>query len=291
VSKVRIKNYQERKMTSSESLSSNDYLNKYLEPKKEELPNSDIPFFRDNFEWAYSGTDEVMSHNDGELSLSFDCQHLEDDFVEQLKQLMIAKQSREPKNAEKYARFFTPPMFILRDLQIAKSGGDNQMFGLKDYLATPGTIEDSGVLVFVNPADIDVDTDVINELLGKKVIFLSGNPSNLSTLLTLFHELGHEQTRDKNSEEMVGYHRGRPISKDEGRAVLEEERDAWAFALQTLRPYIRKESYEEVNKFIHDYALTNHSNHLRGQISPEWIAKFTKWIDDKVRKYEKEKRP
>ena len=277
-------------MTNPESLSSNQYLDKYLEPRQEETGHPDIPFFDDGFEWKFSGSDEVVSHTDGELELTFDCQHLDDDFVGELRQLFLAKRVHiEPKEAEKYANFFTPPMFVLRDMKIAREGEDGQEFNLKNYLAQPKQIEDSGVLVFVNPADISGDSEVVNELLGKKVIFLSGNLCKLDTLLTLFHELGHEQTRSDNTEASVDYHRGRPISKEEGREVLEEERDAWASALRVLRPYIKKESFEKVDKFVHDRALTNHSNHLRSQISPDWIAKAAKWIDNKVRKWEKEK--
>lgn len=77
-----------------------------------------------------------------------------------------------------------------------------------------------------------------------KVIILDGHPLNIETLLMLFHEIGHAKflTNDEEYKRIKSIWCFAPeltLKDSELERVLSEERTAWAYALETLRPFLR----------------------------------------------------
>lgn len=115
----------------------------------------------------------------------------------------------------------------------------------------------------------------------KRVVLL-GDISVPRTILSLLHEAGHLNRLPESMEE-AGSKREKALSTEtispsDAAFVLRMERDAWAFALRKLRPFLNKDPNSPLNKDavlyeIHNFALKSYSNRLKEHL-PDWVFKF-----------------
>jgi hypothetical protein len=131
-------------------------------------------------------------------------------------------------------------------------------------------------------------TDMFNESLEYNVL-LTENITSPATLVTLLHEIGHVkrptadsailntraryvrylQTRNKNL--LTAEEKTDPELEDKiFQVILEEERDAWAYALKEMRPLIKAGFLEkkDVLDFLHTNALQSYSDTIRKVANP-----------------------
>ena len=80
-----------------------------------------------------------------------------------------------------------------------------------------------------------------------KFIQINGDLTKISTQLALLHEIGH-RGHTFNDRIMKKQYLDENLSKEEMAVVLREERDAWAYALHKLKPFLK-------DKTIRDQAL------------------------------------
>lgn len=114
-------------------------------------------------------------------------------------------------------------------------------------------------------------------------VFLEEDPLSRKGLLILFHELGHfERSTIRSKTEQEEYEAalrkskslimsmlpfGKLTEKQAG-VILKEERDAWAFALRTLRPF-EQDLDLNLNKAldtIHIHSLQSYSDEIRDEL-------------------------
>lgn len=109
-------------------------------------------------------------------------------------------------------------------------------------------------------------------IAGKKM-FINGDPMTKTGLLSLGHEAGHVEARERNSEEkndkMFGarlqeYFSPERVSEDSKRLITEDERDAWARALHNLKPFLNDLGieYDETYSHIHNNCLDSYDKNL-----------------------------
>lgn len=75
--------------------------------------------------------------------------------------------------------------------------------------------------------------------------------------------------------------RERQVSAGLLESVLRRERNAWAYALKKIKPFLGKKiSREDVQKYIHEYALASYSRGVRkkieeGLVGWDWSDMFS----------------
>jgi hypothetical protein len=110
-----------------------------------------------------------------------------------------------------------------------------------------------------------------------KYIAINRAPVTPRFFVTLAHELGHMTVdRKMNWRQKIrtitmlrkydsNIEKQKELSPKIADYVIEDERKAWAVALKILRPLIKAEiiSREDLNKFMHNYALGSYSDYLQ----------------------------
>ena len=99
-------------------------------------------------------------------------------------------------------------------------------------------------------------------------------------VLTLWHEIGHiieQSSIIYDNREYINP--GQLLNIEEGALALRRERDAWAFALAKLRPFLRSDDRVYALKYIHRIGLASHSEGLRGTIAPRIIIKLMRYLE------------
>lgn len=115
-------------------------------------------------------------------------------------------------------------------------------------------------------------------------ILIENNITSPSTLLAMFHEVGHyKRSLNKDLYKYLTFARTlnkKLLTKEDisdpdlnekiAEMVLREERGAWAYVLKTIKPLIRSGFFnkEEVLSFIHERSLQTYSNFFRSFIDP-----------------------
>lgn len=159
---------------------------------------------------------------------------------------------------------------VLNDLTISDGQGHN--LDLKSLLPKNGK---AYIDPFYKNAEI-AEKSLSDRVTGNVVVF--GDPTAPSTVLTLFHELGHLQEPGETDEDVQKNERalyGKRSNPSDAVHVLQKERNAWAFALRMSRPFISKDpniplNRDAVRSLIHDNFLKAYSDQLRGHL-PEWV--------------------
>ena len=118
-----------------------------------------------------------------------------------------------------------------------------------------------------------------------KTILVDQDITKPVAILQLSHEAGHAQIMESMTDEERNFvldtrkefkEAGREQQEIEGDKidrVIKDERDAWAFALRTIKPLIKSGilSLNDVRNFIHDIALKSYSNDVRSLIEKDLI--------------------
>ena len=121
--------------------------------------------------------------------------------------------------------------------------------------------EANGTMIFVRRDGNDPNGSGI--LVSCEDVKIEIEPNSPAGLFTLFHELGHINNLEKDFERMMD------ISIDCTKKEISEntlaiERNAWAYALQKMRPLLKDmgAKEEEMNVFIHQWALGSYSKYI-----------------------------
>lgn len=123
---------------------------------------------------------------------------------------------------------------------------------------------------------------------NERKIFINSPLLSVDGIMTLLHEIGHnhrdqhqsvlEQNKDENSllrfkvsgiieKILAGIIFRGPNIKDASR-VLRDERDAWSFALQKIKPFMKDLNVDinDMENIIHHYALYSYSLLIRDDV-------------------------
>ena len=126
------------------------------------------------------------------------------------------------------------------------------------------------------------------------VVMIYGNVLSPATLITVLHEMGHcENPPNEKDMRYRGYlltFNKKFLTEDEGKdpeieekiagEVVKQERDAWAFALKKLRPFMRSGALDkkDVLQVCHDIALRGYMNRINDVINPGLKTKLIKML-------------
>ncbi|OQB05698.1 MAG: hypothetical protein BWY19_00831 [bacterium ADurb.Bin212] len=246
------------------------YLSRHLEPEEHESADAsnseddyglNHPLF-DGVETDYRKEQGFIFEKDGQ---SIEAQYLpfsRDETDRMLLRLRSARNEVDSPNLveliEKMIKFYSTGAYNLEKLKIQKD---------ENILDIGGLAESVGASIVFNP-DIECEVDSI-EPSGR--ILSSGDIANLSTVVKILHELGH---LERSGEESVGarrrYLKRESITESEAEYILRSERDAWAFALTKIKPFLGKDQRGAVLNFIHRHSLSYYSDNIRKQIAPKW---------------------
>jgi hypothetical protein len=116
-----------------------------------------------------------------------------------------------------------------------------------------------------------------------KQIEMDGAPNSPDAVLTLLHEIGHIKDMEKRGMNANEYSIGRSIvsgidakaTPEEMAHILSTERNAWAFALWQIRPFLN-DADPQLNKqtvlsSIHNYFLNSYSKSIADNLSSQII--------------------
>lgn len=223
------------------------YLQKKLEQEPAPEPEAKFNYLRPLFEYSLEAAGGEIRQQLGETEVT----------------LQYSKDDR---------RF--PPYIHMRKMMSLVLSKDDKVFVLEELF--PDT------QVYVS-ADVQLSEDDFDELVrdeerqtsvtadGSKVNIYEPIFSKLG-MLALMHELGHVAKKQSLTEaegsELYSarhrYNKGRLVSKDSA-LVLQDERDAWAWALQQLRPYLGDFGIDEndIEQIIHKTALGSYSEIIK----------------------------
>lgn len=136
--------------------------------------------------------------------------------------------------------------------------------------------------IFFIPADGNTSS---RRYFEQNVIVVGGDLLNPYGIITLLHEIGHTIAGSNGSmvesENLYDarnniFLRGKIQNESEGRLILENERNAWAFALSKLRPFLVSQNKAEpmlninlVKSYVHDLCLASYSEVIRRSLLKE----------------------
>ena len=97
---------------------------------------------------------------------------------------------------------------------------------------------------------------------GDKLCAIIGDLNNFQTIMTLLHEIGHcvHYENEKRNNTIM---RRSKTEIDKLADLMLSERNAWAFALKKIRPFIRRDqgelpAYQDIYDYIHNYCLRSY---------------------------------
>lgn len=113
--------------------------------------------------------------------------------------------------------------------------------------------------------------------LDRQRIFITEDPMTVSGLISFLHEVGHYADYKTNKENYLKAHNSfrkfvfdfiNNPDEEDGERVLKKERDAWAFALKTGKPFFKDLNInpDGLNWEIHSSCLRSYSNYLRKKL-------------------------
>lgn len=133
------------------------------------------------------------------------------------------------------------------------------------------------------------------------VCVFAENPTKPGVILSVLHEIGHSWAMKKiDSKTQKDYLKSQEnldngiiISNEAWALILGQERDAWAFAIKAIKPFLSKDpekgwlTYEEVDKIVHDQALQTYSNVFRNELTrdprfEELTADIEKGVQEEI---------
>jgi len=150
--------------------------------------------------------------------------------------------------------------------------------------------KDYSVYVTTNINKEDNSFESVNRPIERK-IFINVPLLSVDGIMSLLHEIGHEKRdqtqtvlenfKDDNSRKRIstsgiverilaGLSFRKPNIKDASR-VLRDERDAWSFALQKIKPFMKDLNIDikDIENIIHHNALYSYSWLIRGDVRLE----------------------
>lgn len=259
----------------SERFADPQYFDKWKEPEKAR-PDGGLPFLDDDFmpEIILSEDAEEISHEDGDKVETLRYDTIDKNLLSKLRDL----KAESLNNAKKatWERYFSSAPIVIRDM-ILSDKRTGEEINLVKLLP-----QDIKYYVLDNPTlePLPEDTEGIKEMnsISKGLVTIEGNPFDLSTILSFLHEIGHrDDDKGEISTARRRLNRGYYLNQQEASQILLEERNAWAFALKTLRPFITDKNRCYIRDYVHKYALKSYSDNTL--IAPDWLIKFGKWVE------------
>jgi len=253
------------------------YLGQYIEPPRaegEKRPTDIIPDqpiieglptvdYREEKEIEFEASGTSLSLSFSELPENFVAKR-----VNSLQRTIEMTTGDEQTLAKKILNFYLTTAYSIDEFTIKKGEDALDLSEIKK--------EFPFARIIVNPKKT---TDVnVRELSG--TILISGDITRLETILGLLHEMGHLSDKtEMNWFAMRRYTQGERISVREAKQILRYERNAWAFAIRKIKPFLDKDTKEQVIHFMHEDALKSHSEQIREQIAPGWRLFVTHVIE------------
>jgi len=246
------------------------YLSRHLEPKSvehtddaavlDEGYNLNCPII-DGIEVDYNKHEGLVLERDGR---SFEAQYTplsKDETDRMLHGLRTARNEAHSPSIveliEKMINFYSSGTYHLDKFRVQK--GDN-------VLDLDGLAKSVGANIVFNPKN-EIDE---NSLDTSKRILTSGDITKVSTVVKILHEIGHlMRPGDESKGAIKRYLSRESITELEAEEILHSERDAWAFTLKKIKPFLEGEQREDILNFIHGYCLSYYSGNIREQMAPK----------------------
>ncbi|OGD67549.1 hypothetical protein A3F08_00775 [Candidatus Berkelbacteria bacterium RIFCSPHIGHO2_12_FULL_36_9] len=261
-----------------------DYLDRKMESKRKIVIPEPKPFFDDGFEGIYDQPEGVVEHNDENKSLKIRYKQVDGSTISRLNALSpsdIDELPQLPSDKEEGAKlrdFLSDGLIEITDLTISRPES-RDLVNIRDFLS-----KEFIILCNTKLEDQKDEKEILSSSASRDLMILVGNPTDLDCLLTLFHEIGHSQQRKGYSEINERYNKKFPLNRQEVAKILENERNAWAFALKSLKPFLGKDDREYALHQTHNDSLQSHSNSLRSMTAPYWAVWLMKYIEEKLKK-------
>lgn len=274
-------------MFNESEIAQNDYLTRHLEPEKGEAEAFVIPLFKDQFTPDFDEKANTILHTDGEIAMALHYKCLDRRTIGVYQEAMkkLYKKNTEERGA--WERFWTPPVIDLVGLRIYQYDRPNTAIESAVHRG-----KSNGISITVSPHFLENHNDpsrVDGANQEYKTIFIGGDPTKLSTVLTIYHEIGHiippgneSASEARRKFNIFNNNKRKKLNLEEAEEIIKEERGAWAYALVQLKPLINKENKEQVLNYIHDAALASYSNAFREKADPGWIDRFMGWVKSKI---------
>ena len=141
------------------------------------------------------------------------------------------------------------------------------------------------VFFSANPSDSAIGSGMDDKI---ECIVVHGNILTRESLVALLHEIGHaREIENKTDQEKQLYREARRRFRSAGRPtaspkdaniyrpsetdlaiILESERNAWSFALKTIKPFLKMLDLtkEEMDMYMHNIALATYSDAMRDKL-------------------------
>ncbi len=244
----------------------NSYLDKKLEPEKSEG--------RGAFEYRYS---ELGKHSYKEDRGTYEFKLGNTELSFSYSKVKESEVAEDPELQKLLNKFYITLNSVRAVDRFILSNGE-AIFDLKSIMN-----EERGGKVFFHLKEGIVGNDYFDE--DSNNILLESDPLTQGGVVGLLHELGHYndfisiskdefRKRKKSLRRMelddTSIYNDDPEFED-GEAVLKMERDAWAFALKTLKPFAADlhMKLENIQQFVHNKCLGEYSEHIRAKLISE----------------------
>lgn len=121
--------------------------------------------------------------------------------------------------------------------------------------------------------------------LHQEAIILSGDPLTPEGLLSLGHEIGHYfLNKDEWFSKPISRKELKNINEQQAELFIKEERGAWAYALNIIRPFIKDLALnlKDIDKYIHEDCLKSHSEKIDFIFSIQRLRKEDKELAEEL---------
>lgn len=259
-----------------------EYLAKHIEnPQDEEsevenLPDhsivegASIDYYRNQRELNYEKGDSSL-----EIAFTEVPPDIIIDYIHDLQRSSLTAGEEEKKLIDELINFYyTPPIYTIDKYRLRK--GEHAL-DLDDQELKK---EIPNLKITFNPRK---KIDVFNS--GEKGrIMASGDITKVGTIIGILHEIGHlVNPKGDDIAARRRYAKRENVTQRESSGILESERNAWAFALEKIKPFLDQNSRDCVISSMHSMFLQTYSDNLRKQIAPDWmlfIAHAKEYLED-----------
>lgn len=236
-----------------------EYLDKHLEPgSPEDFDSSEfegLSFVKD--ESIKQDEEGNLDYHDGDFQLQFHQEPVSGDEINEMRAKFLDKYFFDKIFASKDVK-------VLRDFKMKK--GDSKI-DIKE-------LAPESIILVLSPRE--QEKEKINRCFGRKLLVVTGDLTKVETVSALLHEALHTDQEEDPSRE--NYNRRGLVSKREGASILHDERDAGAFTLKQLKPFLNPHEYRLLHDYIHKGGLSSYSEALKKRVAPDWAAKVSKYI-------------
>lgn len=245
------------------------YLERHIEEvKDQDVENKDFGELIDKGIFTYLVADydnqtEIDYEKEGEKFYSTFTEVPLTSRLEKISQLKdrkkITKSRGEIELIDELISFYNSKNYIIEKFHLVKFNNSLDIEQSRDRLPN--------LRIILNP---DSRIDCCNSFPTGEIL-VSGDITKIRTIINILHEMGHQLIFESdNPDARERYNVRENITEREGAKILENERNAWAFAIKSIKPFLDKESLDCVLEYCHKYALQGYSDGIRKQIAPSW---------------------